>query len=197
MTNVFLVYGMTRSGKSTFSESLDSKLRERFMEGTILRTDEVRQRLRLDKLQRKYKESGLPVTPEDKIRIQEERELVYSVVNYIAESISGHSMPDYIIIDGTFNEKRFREELRKSVEDTSNFREIFVYVSEEELLERLKSGEKDKYDSQAGIQAYHAIKSKFQEPTENENVFIVSGSKNANLEEQVERVIRQTFIYEG
>jgi adenylylsulfate kinase len=106
--------GLPGSGKSTVAKALVDKLKKNNINAQIISSDELRK----------------VITPEPKYT-EEEREIVYGAIVYIAKILTKNGVN--VIIDATGNRRRYREKAR---EEIKNFMEIYLYCPLETCIER-------------------------------------------------------------
>ncbi|MEM3382812.1 MAG: adenylyl-sulfate kinase [Nitrososphaerales archaeon] len=106
--------GLPGSGKSTVAKVLMDKLKSNKIKAQIISSDELRK----------------VITPEPKYT-EEEREIVYGAIVYIAKILTKNGVN--VIIDATGNRRKYREKARKEIK---NFFEIYLYCPLETCIER-------------------------------------------------------------
>lgn len=106
--------GLPGSGKSTIAKALMDKLKNNGINAQIISSDELRK----------------VITPEPKYT-EEEREIVYGAIIYIAKILTNNCVN--VIIDATGNRRKYREKARKEI---NNFMEIYLYCPLETCIKR-------------------------------------------------------------
>ncbi|MCP8305452.1 MAG: adenylyl-sulfate kinase [archaeon] len=96
--------GLPGSGKSTVAKALHEKLKNNKIHVQILSSDELRK----------------AITPDPKYT-DEERDMVYGAISYIAKLLTKNGVN--VIIDATGNRRRYRDKAR---EETKNFMEVYL-----------------------------------------------------------------------
>ncbi|MCP8309233.1 MAG: adenylyl-sulfate kinase [archaeon] len=106
--------GLPGSGKSTVAKALINKLKDNDINAQIISSDELRK----------------VITPEPKYT-EEEREIVYGAIRYVAKLLTKNGVN--VIIDATGNRRRYREKAR---EEIKNFMEVYLYCPLEICIKR-------------------------------------------------------------
>jgi adenylylsulfate kinase len=122
---VMWLTGLPGSGKTTIAEETRKRLERKGISATRLELDEIRKQ----------------ITP-DPTYSDEEREIVYRSLGYMAKLLSDHEIN--VIIDATANRRAYREFARGSI---PNFIEVYIKTPLDLCIER-----------EAGRDARHAPK---------------------------------------
>jgi len=108
------VTGLPGSGKSTVAQALFKKLKKSSMNAQIVSSDMLRK----------------VVTPMPNYT-EEERDMVYGSIVFVAELLTGNGVN--VIIDATGNRRKYRDQARKQI---SKFMEAYVRCPLEICIER-------------------------------------------------------------
>ncbi|MCP8311278.1 MAG: adenylyl-sulfate kinase [Candidatus Methylarchaceae archaeon HK01M] len=106
--------GLPGSGKSTVAKALHQKLKKNEIHAQILSSDGLRK----------------AITPDPKYT-DEERDIVYKAISYIAKLLTKNSVN--VIIDATGNRRRYRDKAR---EEMKNFMEVYLICPLSVCMER-------------------------------------------------------------
>jgi predicted kinase len=174
---IVVICGLPGVGKSLVAETLSKRLKK----SVYINSDVVRKSLFGLSPYERVKPELVPI-----VYGRETSERVYEEI--INKAIKEAKLGKVVILDATFNRKRYQEKLiEASQKENIPVKFYLLVASDETIRTRLKIRERSKTASDANYETYKIMKESFEKPNDCD----IIDTEKFNLEEILKKIIRE------